>query len=92
MRRPWPLCPPGSFVFACVSGMTCVYPSRMLSPTAPPPESVFERLLSEGAATTEDVRQMKHILSLLDDAGALGMPPAQLLVSDGGGYRTAGGG
>ncbi|KAF0314554.1 General transcription factor 3C polypeptide 1 [Amphibalanus amphitrite] len=57
--------------------------ARMLSARAPPVESVLTRLKEEGAITTEESRHIKHLLSLLDDAGVLGMPPEQLLLESG---------
>ena len=52
----------------------------MLSPAAPAAESVLTRLKEQGEVTAEDVSQIKHLLSLVDDAGVLGMQPAHLLV------------
>ena len=53
----------------------------MLSEEAPEVEGVLARLRAEAVITAEDVHHIKHVLALLDDAGVLGMEPAQLLVS-----------
>ena len=56
---------------------------RMLSSTAPDVETVLTRLKGEAVISTEDGHHMKHLLSLLGDAGVTGMEPAQLLLESG---------
>ncbi|XP_037070130.1 uncharacterized protein LOC119091441 [Pollicipes pollicipes] len=53
--------------------------ARMLSEEAPGAAAVLERLRAEDAITDRDASHIKQLLSILEDAGELGMEPAQLL-------------
>ena len=68
----------GEFPFA--EPLHVPFRSRMLSETAPDVETVLTRLREEAVISTEDGHHVKHLLSLLGDAGVTGMEPAQLLV------------